>query len=107
MEIPVNQILQGDCLEIMRGFPDKSIDLVLTDPPYGMDYQSSRRIDRYEKIVGDSDISWFVPFAKEVFRVMKDNRHIYIFCNDYAISEDVDMPVIFHHPKYNHTSGDL
>ena len=27
---------QGDCLELMRGIPDKSIDLVLTDPPYGI-----------------------------------------------------------------------
>lgn len=34
MELPINQILQGDCLEIMREFPDKSVDLVLTDPPY-------------------------------------------------------------------------
>jgi site-specific DNA-methyltransferase (adenine-specific) len=29
-------IIQGDCLEIMKGMPDKSIDLVLTDPPYGI-----------------------------------------------------------------------
>lgn len=29
-------ILQGDCLEIMQGFSDKSFDLVLTDPPYGI-----------------------------------------------------------------------
>lgn len=30
------KIIQGDCLEVMRGLPDKSFDLVLTDPPYGM-----------------------------------------------------------------------
>ena len=29
------QLLQGDCLEVMSGIPDRSIDLVLTDPPYG------------------------------------------------------------------------
>ena len=29
------QLYQGDCLEVMKGIPDKSIDLVLTDPPYG------------------------------------------------------------------------
>lgn len=28
------KIIQGDCLEIMKTFPDKSFDLVLTDPPY-------------------------------------------------------------------------
>lgn len=25
----------GDCIELMRGLPDRSIDLILTDPPYG------------------------------------------------------------------------
>ena len=32
----LNKIYQGDCLEIMRGWPDKCFDLVLTDPPYGV-----------------------------------------------------------------------
>ena len=39
MEYPkdyINQIIQGDCLEVMKGIPDKSVDLVLTDPPYGL-----------------------------------------------------------------------
>ena len=36
MKLPLNQIIQGDCLEVMKTFPDKSIDLVLTDPPYGI-----------------------------------------------------------------------
>lgn len=30
-------IIEGDCLEVMRGFADKQFDLVLTDPPYGME----------------------------------------------------------------------
>lgn len=29
------ELLQGDCLELMKNIPDNSIDLVLTDPPYG------------------------------------------------------------------------
>lgn len=32
----LNQVICGDCLEVMRGIPDKSVDLVLTDPPYGV-----------------------------------------------------------------------
>ena len=31
-----NQILQGDCLEVMKGMADKSVDMVLTSPPYNM-----------------------------------------------------------------------
>ena len=32
----INEIIHGDCLEVMKDFPDKSVDLVLTDPPYGV-----------------------------------------------------------------------
>jgi len=34
--LELNKIYQGDCLELMKEIPDKSIDLVLTDPPYGI-----------------------------------------------------------------------
>jgi len=34
--LELNTVHQGDCLELMREIPDKSIDLVLTDPPYGI-----------------------------------------------------------------------
>ena len=36
MTLELDQIYCGDCLELMKGIPDKSIDLVLTDPPYGI-----------------------------------------------------------------------
>ena len=29
-----NKVIQGDCLEVMKDIPDKSIDMVLTSPPY-------------------------------------------------------------------------
>lgn len=33
-----NKIINADCLDILKQLPDKCIDLVLTDPPYGIDY---------------------------------------------------------------------
>ena len=30
------ELIQGDCLDVMRGMPDKSVDAVITDPPYGI-----------------------------------------------------------------------
>lgn len=36
MILPINQIICGDCMEVMKGWPDKCVDLVLTDPPYGI-----------------------------------------------------------------------
>ena len=32
------KLLNGDCLEIMKQIPNKSVDMVLTDPPYLCDY---------------------------------------------------------------------
>lgn len=109
------KIIQGDCLEVMKTFASKSFDLILTDPPYGMDYQSSRRTDKYEKIIGDLNLNWIEPFLKEAYRVLKDNSHLYFFCNDYAISDfrKIIEKVGFMPKrtlvwvKNNHTSGDL
>lgn len=38
----INEVVMGDCLEGMKLIPDKSIDLVLTDPPYGIEYNSNK-----------------------------------------------------------------
>ncbi|MFA6000193.1 MAG: DNA methyltransferase [Candidatus Paceibacterota bacterium] len=32
----INKIINGSCIEVMRQFPDKSIDVIITDPPYGV-----------------------------------------------------------------------
>ena len=40
----IGQVICGDCLDVMKHIPDKSVDLVLTDPPYGIgkaDWDSS------------------------------------------------------------------
>lgn len=36
IEEMINKVIQGDCLDFMKQIPNKSIDLVLTDPPYGL-----------------------------------------------------------------------
>ena len=33
------QLFHGDCLEVMKDIPDKSVDLIVTDPPYLMNYK--------------------------------------------------------------------
>jgi site-specific DNA-methyltransferase (adenine-specific) len=38
-----SQLILGDCLDWMRKQPDKSIDLIITDPPYGLNYAHSGR----------------------------------------------------------------
>ncbi len=47
-----NKIYNMDCLDGMKQLDDNSIDLIVTDPPYGIDYQSNMRVvsDKFKKI---------------------------------------------------------
>jgi DNA modification methylase len=38
MELPINQIICGDCIEVMKTWPDNCIDSIITDPPYGLEF---------------------------------------------------------------------
>ena len=55
----IGKIHHADCLEFMKQLPDKCIDLVLTDPPYGMNFQSGYRQQKHRKIENDNNIDWF------------------------------------------------
>ena len=70
MELPINQILHGDCLEILKTFPDKCVDLVLTDPPYGVKL-GSRSKEKYD--ITDDTAEKVIPMVNailtECFRV--------------------------------------
>ena len=85
MEEYVNSIILGDCLEFMRKLPDKCVDLILTDPPYGMQWQSGWREKKHQKIIGDNNLGWLPEWLKEVARVIKDDAHLYIFCSFHKI----------------------
>ena len=47
-----NQIVCGDCVEIMRELPSNSIDLVVTSPPYNL--KNSNKYSEYCNHCGDS-----------------------------------------------------
>ena len=66
LEQMINQVICGDCLEIMKDIPDNSIDLVVTDPPYGIDL----KYDVYD----DTDENWdkmFLALIPELKRISK------------------------------------
>ena len=72
----------GDCLDVMQGIPDGSVDMVMTDPPYGMNFQSnwSKNGPRHKKIEGDSaaDFRWL----QDAFRLLKpDGGSLISFCD--------------------------
>ena len=63
----INRIIHGDCIEVMAQMPAESIDLVVTDPPYLVNYRS--RDGR--TILNDRDSNWLKPAFTEVYRVLK------------------------------------
>ena len=78
--LELNKIYQGDCLELMKQIDSESIDCIITDPPYGIDYQSARRTDKTQwkpKIANDKVP--FVWFLKDAFRVLKENSCLICF----------------------------
>ena len=111
------KLYQGDCLEIMGGIMDKSVALIVTDPPYLMDYQSNRRKkeDRFDKIKNDKGNYMLIQdYLEECHRIMKDNTAIYCFCSWHNIDffknefeKHFKLKNILVWNKNNHGTGDL
>ena len=77
-------IEQGDCLELMKKIPDGSIDLVLTDPPYGtMDTDGGRKIgiNGWDKCIPT------VPMFTELSRILRPNGKCVLFSQEPYTSE--------------------
>lgn len=91
----LNRIIAGDCLDVMRKIPDKSIDLVVTSPPYNLKNSSGNGmkdgrggkwsraalLDGYETH-GDcmphvEYVAWQRDCLKEMMRVIKDSGAIF------------------------------
>lgn len=67
----------GDCLKVMKNMPDKSVDLVLTDPPYGINFQSNMRKKQFPKIINDN--TPFVAFIPDLKRIIKRTGAVMVF----------------------------
>lgn len=65
----VNRIITGDCVEVMQEMPEGSVDCVITDPPYLVNYTS--RDGRGYQNDNPQDDSWLAPAFAQVYRVLK------------------------------------
>ena len=62
-------IKRGDCLEVLRDYPDNSFDLIFTSPPY-----ADSRAKTYGGIRHDLYVEWFLPRSSEFLRVLRQAR---------------------------------
>lgn len=61
-----SKIIHGDCEAVLKGFPDNSIDLIFTSPPY-----ADRRQKTYGGVKPSDYVDWFLPKAEQFLRVLK------------------------------------
>ena len=72
MTLPVNEIICGDCLDIMKDWPDKCVDLVLTDPPYGKKYARGKHgWGVCDNRPAAQDVRWDKKPTSEIFDLMR------------------------------------
>lgn len=81
----LNKVNYANCINEMRKLQERSIDLIVTDPPYLMSYQSNYRKQKHKEIVGDKDEQLIKDFIYEANRLLKENSAIYIFCSWHQI----------------------
>src|SRR5450755_4104557 len=78
-----SQLYQGDCLAVVPTLSDHSVDLLLTDPPYGFDYMSRSHKLPLTKIANDRHEA--IPLLRQVLRLvyakLKENGVGLIFTN--------------------------
>lgn len=86
MNAPVYQselatVWLGDARDVLATVPKESVDLILTDPPYGVEWQSNRRAERMTQLVGDGahEREMVAEVLTQCVRIVGQNRHLYVF----------------------------
>lgn len=81
------ELIHGNCFELNKSIKDESVDLILTDPPYGMNFQSGNRKIKHRKIANDDNLDWLSDWFKQQFRILKNDSHAYVFCSFHNIDK--------------------
>lgn len=88
-----NNVYRGDCLELMKMLDDKSVNLIVTDPPYFLPAQHYNTRKKFMRNFGDLGVlehfykSLFVEYA----RILKDEGSFYVFCDGQS------YPLFYYH----------
>ncbi|WP_242161796.1 site-specific DNA-methyltransferase [Bacillus cereus group sp. BfR-BA-01522] len=117
MTLEMGRIYNMDCIEGMKEMEDRSVDLIVTDPPYLMNYRSNKRTktEKFSHIQNDKGAEQLlISYIEEYHRILKDDSAIYMFCSwhhiDFFKREFEKMfklknSIVWN--KNNHGSGDL
>ena len=77
-----NKIYNTDCIQGMKSLPDKCVDLIITDPPYGVGFKKSG-----EPYLAGDNVNLLPIILPEFYRVLKDDGAIFIFSSTPNLQE--------------------
>ena len=116
-----DNFMQGDCLDVLETLPNNSIDIVITDPPYGISYKSNR--SKFDDAItkrgllndgADEALDLLFKTCEVLSRKCAENSHLYFFCSWSVFSQfesiigtffTIKTPIVW--DKGNKGSGDL
>jgi len=84
----VNSIHNRDCIDGMKQIGSSSVDLVITDPPFAIDFRASRAnynrtqsrvLEGYNEIPRERYHDFTLGWMREVFRILKASGSMYVF----------------------------
>lgn len=103
------ELIKGDCLQVMKGMPSKSIDLIVTDPPYEVSATNLggtiNNVKKLNKSLNDLVVANIANgydidvIGEEFMRVMKE-PNIYVWCNKVQIPAYFNFYVNKHKCKF-------
>lgn len=112
--LELNKIYHWDCLELMKQLPDKSIDLVLTDPPYWIWIDKSMKMDAnnkywkskaYKKDYWDTNRDEVIPNKEYFSEIIRVSKNQIIFWWNYFIEYLSNWPCWIVRDKDNWTNN--
>ncbi|MEM3006538.1 MAG: site-specific DNA-methyltransferase [Candidatus Nitrosotenuis sp.] len=87
-KISFNQIYNMDCIDGMKLIPAKKIDLIVTDPPFAIDFKAtkqnynrtaSRVMQGYNEIKRQDYYDFTINWMSQAYRILKDSGSMYVF----------------------------
>jgi len=84
----LDEIYCGDSLILMQDIPDESIDLIVTDPPFAIDFKAKRNnynrtqtrvLEGYNEIPKEKYYDFTLGWLKEAYRILKKTGSMYVF----------------------------
>lgn len=84
----IDEVYCGDALKLLKDIPNESIDLVITDPPFAIDFKEKRNnynrkyervIEGYNEIPKEKYYEFSYKWMKECYRILKITGSMYVF----------------------------